>query len=143
MSTTMTWNLEVAIAHLNQAAGTQSKHQCAKYTMDAINSGGLLVHRTAAAKNFGPFLEAAGFKPVAAINPLGPFQRGDVVVIQSYTGGNPNGHMAMFNGKEWVSDFHQGLAHGSSVYSVGPGYRKFKPSFKVYRYQESAPSTGQ
>jgi len=48
--------------------------------------------------------------------------------------GHPSGHMAMFDGDLWVSDFEQ--LHG--LYP-GPGYRKIKPHFKIYRYGSANP----
>lgn len=54
-------------------------------------------------------------------------KRGDVVVIQPYNGGNPNGHIAIFSGSRWISDFKQRDMWG------GPGYRRNKPPSIVYR----------
>lgn len=44
-------------------------------------------------------------------------QAGDVIIIQPYEGGNPSGHMALFDGQEWYSDLDnviggRGLAIG-------------------------------
>ena len=52
---------------------------------------------------------------------------GDVVVIQPYTGGRTHGHIAMYDGTSWVSDFVQNDMWG------GPGYRKNQPSKTIYR----------
>jgi len=54
-------------------------------------------------------------------------KKGDVAVIQPYKGGDPHGHIAMYNGTKWVSDFKQRDMWG------GPGYRKHKPTCVVYR----------
>jgi hypothetical protein len=53
--------------------------------------------------------------------------KGDVAVIQPYQGGDPNGHICMYDGDQWVSDFKQRDMWG------GPGYRKNKPVCIVYR----------
>ena len=55
-------------------------------------------------------------------------QRGDVVVIQSIPG-HPHGHMAMYDGEHWVSDFKQRTLY------PGDSYRAYKPSYVVYRHQ--------
>jgi hypothetical protein len=34
-------------------------------------------------------------------------EKGDVAIIQPYKGGNGIGHMTMFEGKTWYSDFKQ------------------------------------
>jgi hypothetical protein len=52
---------------------------------------------------------------------------GDVAVIQPIPG-HPHGHMAMFNGKKWVSDFKQRYGY----YPSG-AYRKLQPSVVIYR----------
>lgn len=54
-------------------------------------------------------------------------QAGDVVVIQPHKGGSKEGHIAMYTGSAWVSDFRQRDLWG------GPGYRKHKPTAVVYR----------
>ena len=54
-------------------------------------------------------------------------QKGDVVVIQSYAGGDPNGHVAMYDGTTWISDFRQRDMWG------GPGYREKMPPYVIYR----------
>jgi hypothetical protein len=82
-----------------------------------------------AAKDKGSALLGAGFVPVT-VDDAHPPQEGDVAVIQSYPGGNQNGHMAMFNGTEWVSDFHQGT--DADPYP-SHAYRRASPSYTVYR----------
>jgi hypothetical protein len=52
-------------------------------------------------------------------------QKGDVVVFD-VTIKHDDGHMAMYNGKIWVSDFVQ-------RYMWGGGIRKEAPSYKIYR----------
>jgi len=52
--------------------------------------------------------------------------RGDIVVIQKTTK-NENGHIAIYNGNNWVSDFkQQGFWPSSS-------YRSENPPYKIYR----------
>lgn len=53
--------------------------------------------------------------------------KGDIAVIQPYSGGDPNGHIAMYDGTQWVSDFTQRDLWG------GPSYRKHKPDCVIYR----------
>ena len=81
---------------------------------------------TASAKDYGTNLTRAMFwvQP----GPPVPLLAGDVVVIQPITG-HPHGHMAMYNGSLWVSDFKQ--EHG---YYPGPSYRAQRPAAVFYRY---------
>ena len=55
-------------------------------------------------------------------------KKGDVAVIQPYPGGDPNGHIAMYDGQSWVSDFKQ-----RDVWGGPGGYRKNKPTCVIYR----------
>jgi len=71
---------------------------------------------------------------IISINLSGPIaselyvaKKGDVAVIQPYDGGNPNGHITMYDGNQWVSDFKQRDIWG------GAGYRKHRPDCVIYR----------
>ncbi|WP_322041943.1 CHAP domain-containing protein [Paraburkholderia sp. J67] len=103
-----------------------STGRCAKYVRRAIEWGGVSVAHTEAANNYGPNLQAAGFFQV-----VGTPMRGDVVVIQSITG-HPYGHMAIFNGHIWISDFRQ--QPGPQGFYPGPAYRAAQPPYKIYRH---------
>ena len=59
--------------------------------------------------------------------PPGGYKAGDVAIIENYTGGAEHGHMQMYDGSVWISDFRQ------NDFWSGPGYRKNKPSYKIYR----------
>ncbi|WPN56046.1 CHAP domain-containing protein [Pseudomonas sp. P9_31] len=120
----MSWSTDAATQHIRTHAGTFSHNRCAEFTRQAIAAGGVVLTRTHNAKDYGVPLEHAGFRVV----PIGSSLRaGDVAIIQPYTGGNPSGHMTMFDGTAWYSDFKQ-----SSMYP-GPGYREAHPSYKIYR----------
>ena len=117
--------------------------KCAHYVANAVEQGGGLpaTSRPQDAKNFGSWLENNNFSPVASwdgqpsssisqngyVSDYTP-QAGDVAVIQPYDGGNPSGHMDMYNGSQWVSDFRQQDIWG------GKGYRTQQPSYVIYRY---------
>ncbi|WP_072017610.1 hypothetical protein [Erwinia typographi] len=120
----MSWNKSAAITYLRSHALGSSHHECAKYTRKAIEAGGIRLERTHNAKDYGPILLRAGFSEVPQGSTL---ISGDVAVIQPYQGGNPSGHMTMYDGTRWISDFSQ-----RSMYP-GPGYRKMHPDFKIYR----------
>lgn len=52
---------------------------------------------------------------------------GDIIVIQSYVGGSVHGHIQIYNGTQWVSDFKQ------SGFWPGSGYKKNEPSYDIFR----------
>lgn len=119
-------NIEAAVTHLNGAAGDHSSGRCARYVREAIQAGGVTIQpHPRDAKDYGPYLVSSRFAQVAAEG-YTP-QAGDVVVIQPYTGGSPAGHIAMYNGTQWVSDFTQ-----RDMWS-GPGYRTHQPAYVIYR----------
>jgi len=115
-----------AAQYLKANSGTTSTGRCATSVRQALEAGGMdTTGHPRDAKDYGPFLTSRGFLELPAEN-YKP-QKGDIVVLQPYAGGSPQGHVAMFNGSEWVSDFVQKDFWG------GPGYRQKQPDYKFYR----------
>jgi len=119
----MPWDKNAAVTHADSHARRHSTGNCARYVREAIDAGGVVLGHTHYAKNYGPVLAASGFQPIHGVP-----QKGDVVVIQPAPG-HPAGHMAIFDGANWVSDFRQ--LHG--LYP-GPAYRSARPAYIVYRH---------
>ncbi|QCD63794.1 hypothetical protein B9C57_07840 [Tenacibaculum maritimum] len=118
---------------LNKRAGANDTAvgKCAKYVRLALEDGGMETwgkakadQRPGSAKDYGPFLLHKGFKEVSA----GNYQKGDISVIESFTN-NPHGHIAMWNGENWVSDFVQ------TDFWAGNDYRVKEPNYKIYRWE--------
>ena len=111
------WDLDAAIAHLQNAAHEHSKSRCGEYVHKAIDAGGIRLNTAYnpngdSASGYGPILRHAGFRTVA---PGEKLQRGDVVVFQATTG-HRHGHVAMFDGKQWISDHKQDTIYAASIY---------------------------
>ena len=123
----MSWDVDKAVAHLQQFAHQKSTGRCAQYTREAIEAGGVVLARHGSAKDYGPSLIAVGFTEWPGTM-IGNYVKGDIGIIHPIPG-HPHGHMAMYDGKKWISDFIQwkGLYPGKS-------YRAHKPSFNIYRY---------
>jgi hypothetical protein len=119
------WDKVAAVEYLDANARSHSVSRCAEFVRLAIEAGGLQLVRRQSAKDYGSSLEIAGF---GVIDPSFP-ALGDIVVIQPVTG-QRHGHMAMYNGANWVSDFKQ-------MHGLYPGltYRRLKPDFSIYRYR--------
>ena len=99
--------------------------ECAEYTRRAIEAGGIILERTGRAKDYGGSLEQAGFRRLpASAQP----RAGDVVVFGAF-GRHRDGHMAMFDGTQWISDFLQPHFLPSRDYEGAP--------FTIYRYRGS------
>jgi RHS repeat-associated protein len=109
---------------MNDHAHANSQHQCAKYVRQGLEAGDAdTTGHPRDAKNYGPTLINNEFTPIPSDN-YTP-QAGDTVVFQPYPGGNPSGHIEMFNGDRWVSDFNQNLFLPSA------GYRN--STYQIYR----------
>jgi hypothetical protein len=121
------WNKDKSIEYVNSHALGASTGRCAEAVRKAVEAGGVNLARHNSAKDYGPSLQAVGF---ARLGSIAAFTSGDVVVIDSFPG-NTHGHIAIFNGLSWVSDFKQ-----SGLYP-GPGYRQYRPAYSVYRYGET------
>ena len=102
---------------------------CARAVRLALEAGGVALEPTRHAWQYGESLIKAGF---IALDPTpDTFEKGDVVVIEKFSG-SASGHMAIYDGKNWVSDFVQ-----SGIYP-GAAYRSKKPRYKIYRFEAAA-----
>lgn len=119
------WDKEAAIQHLNKNARSHSVGRCARFVREAIAAGGVRLQQVLSAKDYGNSLLMAGFTALLSTNI--PPEAGDVAVIQPIPGHN-DGHMAMYNGTLWVSDFKQ-----LNGYYPGNGYRTLQPAVVFYR----------
>lgn len=106
------WHRNTAISHLDENARAYSLGRCAEFVRKAVEAGGVILIRCVSAKDYGPGLDHVGFRSVGGWQPIP---------------GHPHGHMAMHNGKIWISDFRQ--YHG--LYP-GPAYRRIKPIYVLY-----------
>ncbi|HEU5046315.1 MAG TPA: hypothetical protein VFT64_00575 [Rickettsiales bacterium] len=138
-------DVKSAIRALQNNAKSHSQSRCAEYVRRALNQGGFGVglpdnnDEIKQAKDYGQPLEDAGFAAVASTSdsqgcnlyPLPGYtpQAGDVAIIQTYPGGNASGHMTMYDGKQWISDFKQIDMWG------GKGRRRYAPPYVIYRYK--------
>ncbi len=141
------WNNSTSVSYINSHVEPRSLGKCAAYVRRAVEAGGVKIQippqrigNSASACDYGPSLEKAGFKPVYVYPGSGPTdtavipgqQTGDVVVIQPIDG-HPHGHIALFNGVNWVSDFIQ-----LRGFYPGQQYRNVKPAYKLYRYSDNS-----
>lgn len=76
------------------------------------------------AKDYGRCLKKWGFTEIPATDYI-PI-KGDIRVFQNYPGGNRNGHIDMFNGGQWVSDYFE------KTEWPGTGYKSIKLHFQFF-----------
>jgi hypothetical protein len=105
---------------------TRSSHHCAMYCRQGMEAAGLSTQdrpRSGDAADYGPFLLRHGAQVLAA-DSYTP-QVGDTVVFDR-TAQHPSGHIEMYDGQRWVSDFMQ---HSFSPYRDAAS----TPPFTIYR----------
>lgn len=112
-----TWNIDAAVHHLVSHAHAKSIGYCAAYVANAMQAGGLRFQRQPSAYMYhtNGIMRGMGFYLV----PRGSPRKGDVYV-QMNTRSHVHGHMAMYSGSQWVSDFFQA---SDQVYSRDAGER--------------------
>ena len=111
-----TYSNERAVDYLDRHAEARSKGQCAMYVRMAIEAGGVPTFgQPISACDYEYFLPELAFHKVSeeSYDP----QRGDVVVFSAIKG-HPHGHIAMYDGKQWVSDFKQRNMHSANGYKT-------------------------
>jgi hypothetical protein len=122
------FSTDEAVAYLNAHALAKSESKCAAFVRAALQAGGAKIPQPQPqyAKDYGPTLIQIGFQKVdiAGYSPL----KGDVAVFQPPSG-RAEGHIQMFNGEKWVSDFVQ---PNPNIYP-GPKYREESVSYEIYR----------
>lgn len=117
----MAFNSSLASAKIRSTAGLRSSGHCGRDVREALAAGGIILDRREHACQYGSSLVNAGFTPVGSIT--SGFQAGDVVVINC-SATHIHGHMALYDGTQWISDFYQ---NGLSIYHHMPNYT-------IYRY---------
>ena len=121
------FNVDIAVEYIEKHASAHSGKKCATHVREALQAGGLIIYGLpiADAKDYGLALLKSGFIKTSGSALFA--EKGDVVVIQNYPGGNPSGHIAMYTGEIWISDFKQ------RDMWAGSGYRTHKPEYAIYR----------
>lgn len=97
------WNPEQAAEYATENAEEKSVGMCALYVRKAINAGGIPLWRCGSAWRYNKVLTILNFREVAVNEER---KVGDIVVFQPI-GGRKHGHIAIWNGRQWVSDFKQ------------------------------------
>lgn len=125
-----------------------SKGQCARAVREALREGGIEVippapqpgNRLPSAADYGPSFENAGANIVATVDRIGgpaiypprnyTPSKGDIIVFDRFPG-HPDGHTAMYNGNQWISDFRQ-----KTPWPNQPLAQAYGPSYKIYRFSQ-------
>ena len=118
------YNNDKAVDFITSHAETKSKCSCAGYVMRGLWHGGCPVSiLVLPAYGYSKILPQMGFHEVSSEN-YSP-QKGDISVLPQ----NSNhvfGHIAVYNGKQWVSDFKQNNLLCSKAYRANGQYQIFR-----------------
>ena len=96
----------------------------------ALKAGGVVIQNDYA-KNFGPKLLAANFQKITDLSTYTPMA-GDITVYDGNSS-HTSGHIQMYTGQQWTSDWYQGLARLDPTYAFGgSGFQPY--SSTIYRY---------
>ncbi len=104
------FDVDKASAHLTENALPRSKSWCAWYTMRALQAGGCPAILLPA-QWYDCFLPMVQFEEVSAVGYVP--KKGDIVVFERPSWKKWSklsgwwGHVAMYNGEQWISDFRQ------------------------------------
>lgn len=110
-----------AVESAIENAEGRSQSLCAKYVREAIQNGGIsIIARPSCAYHYKDFLPILGYYTVEK-----PYKKGDVVVWMP-TGERKYGHIAIFTGDGWVSDFKQKSFYVHSDYVKSNDYLVFR-----------------
>ena len=118
--------MDAAVTHLINHAQPSTVGLCAGYVADALEAGGFKFVRQVSAYQYrtNKILTGMGYKEIQKPS---SFKKGDITVTDknSY---HEHGHMAMWSGSNWISDFIQ-----ISEYV----YRANQPPVYYFRYEET------
>ena len=124
-------DMDAAVRHLVSHAYQSSTGWCAAYVADALEAGGFRFTRQGSAYMYrtNGILKGIGYTEISR---PGYFQKGDITITDR-NAYHEHGHMAMWSGSNWISDFVQ-----YSEYV----YRSNQPPVYYFRYYgASTPST--
>ncbi len=122
--------IDVAVNYLNKKALPESKGRCAIHVREAIEKCGVkLEDHPIPARLYDPYLKDYDFEILTPTPPdnYSP-KKGDIAVFQPPNDKHPDGHIQMYNGTQWVSDFKQ-----PGGFWPGKDFRKHKPHYAIYR----------
>ena len=123
--------------HTGFKSETTSIGRCSMYVSMALEKGGYDDSgHPLLAKNYKNFLLKRGWSQVSKVGYVP--QKGDIIVMNGFIIGDQDhsaGHIQMFDGVTWVSDFKQNI----DKRGIWPGqaYQSYKPSYVILRFNDN------
>lgn len=126
-------DLKKMVEHANSKATNETQGICATRIREAIEAGGGNTKgHPVYAKDYGPLLTSLGFEEISDTG-YAPVYGDIAVFLPPTTSKKQAGHIQIFNGSKWVSDFVQG-----KDFWPGAGYRTEKVKHWIYRLADSS-----
>jgi len=122
----VSYNHREAVEYITLNAEKKPKGLCSRYVRKTLIADGLPAYLRGSACCYDKFLPLYGFREIDVPS---VYRKGDIVVFPSVKN-HRHGHIAMWNGRQWVSDFKQ------RNIIVNNAYRGV--AFKVLRHKYSA-----
>lgn len=116
MGASIIFNLQGALQAAVKMAGAASQHVCAKYVRTYLEHGGINTSgRPGLARQYTTYLPTIGYSHIASIGNTDAqtaftnsgARPGDIAVYQKPGEPMAPGHICMWTGSQWVSDFRQ------------------------------------
>lgn len=117
------YNNEKAVQYIINHKHNTSRCMCAWYTMKAIRNGGCYYCYIYPAYAYNKILLQLGFTEISTKNYVPKV--GDISVLPSNSK-SCFGHIAIYDGKYWVSDFEQKDIFPGKVYKLSGKYQIFR-----------------
>jgi len=123
------YDIDAAVTYIINNAEPKSLGKCAKYVRLAINEGGISnIYGHATEYYATDKLVKYGFSKIGTDLDSIRLEKGDIVAFGSVKG-HKYGHIAMWTGTQWVSDFKQKSFWVANQYSVDKKYA-------IYRWEK-------
>lgn len=125
MGTTLPYKYdhEQAVKYAVSNACAHSRTMCAWYVMRALHHGGCYPCGIYPAYAYNKILGKAGFMEISPDN----LQKGDICVL-SQNSRSQFGHIAIYDGRNWISDFRQKDIFPNSAYRQESKVQYFRQS---------------
>lgn len=110
------WDIDKMVQTLIRRAKPKSLGRCAEYVRIAMQAGDMkkqMILGLGSAYMYMDALPKMGWNPVGDVRKVKAI-KGDIVVFPAYPG-SKHGHIAMYTGSQWISDFVQVTAFPSSL----------------------------
>jgi hypothetical protein len=122
-STGAFFNVDATIARLNANARATTIHRCGEFVRLALEAGGFFRtnHNLRSAHMWADYLISRGFPTVSFGDSYQPHM-GDITVFGAIEG-HAHGHIQIWNGEQWVSDFFQNNGTNNNGFWAGRRYR--------------------